>query len=489
MIDNIFCFELDGKTVLGFDTCLDAQAFAQAKMAQFITQPGYLVYPDGAIEPWKASGVTERPRVPGDPGTMVIWGPVFYGESLASLIREPERKDEALSAVIRWIKAREKLKEEALFPGAAGAFIGVSASGPGQTVFFPPERLVKRCIEAAGDPGGISAQQWFHPDLKGDESAVFSAGAMLYCVFCGSPPFYSSDGETLRQDIREGVFTPPGLAAPGLDKDLAKLISGTLEPIKKGEEKKRPEAGTIAKLLGQPGSRSAASWFTPLTEEEEAKLRNERDQYQKTRNLTVKTRRFVIRNTAIITGCAAALLALILGVRGYFKHQAELPTTRGMAPVEVAETYYGAFGTMDHILMDACVINKAGKEDVNMVTNLYVITRVRQAYESMGESSVTAQEWLEAGSPETDRTVFGVTGLRLRTLDGDGSDGEVSFTADYTLWVPSGFDGEEEELPSQEELMNESRPRPPSGIEISDRLTLSFYKDAWRISKIDRIRQ
>jgi hypothetical protein len=489
VIDNIFCFELDGKTVLGFDTRLDAQAFAQAKMAQFITQPGYLVYPDGAIEPWKASGVTERPRVPGDPGTMVIWGPVFYGESLDSLVRDPERRDEALSAVIRWIKACEKLKEEPLFPGAAGALIGTSAPGSGQTVFFLPERLVKRCIEAAGDPGVISAQQWFHPDLKGDESAAFSAGAMLYCIFCKAPPFYNDDREALRQDIREGVFTPPGLAAPGLDKDPAKLISEALEPVKKGEEKKRPTTEAIAKLLGQPGSRNAASWFTPLTEEEEAKLRNERDQYQKTRNLTVKTRRFVIRNTAIITGCAGALLALILGVRGYFKHQAELPTTRGMAPVEVVETYYGAFGVMDHVLMEACVINKAGKDDVNMVTNLYVITRVRQAYEGMGESSIAAQEWLETGSPETNKTVFGVTGIRLRPLDEDGNDGEVSFTADYTLWVPSGFDGEEEELPSQEDLMNEPKPRPPSEIEISDRLTLSFHKDAWRISKIDRIRQ
>ncbi|MDR1566551.1 MAG: hypothetical protein LBS48_04610 [Treponema sp.] len=489
MTDNIFCFELDGRTVLGFDTRLDAQAFAQAKMAQFITQPGYMVYPDGSVEPWKASGVTERSRVPGDPGTMVIWGPAFSGESLDSLIRDPERKDEALPAVIRWIKACEKLKEEALFPGAAGTLIGASASGSGQAVFFPPERLVKRCIEAAGESGVISAQQWFHPDLKGPDSAAFSAGAMLYGIFCGAPPFYSNDREILRQDIREGVFTPPGLAAPGLDKDLAKLISGALEPVKKGEEKKRPAPEAMAKFLGRPGSRSAASWFTPLTEEEEVKLRNERDQYQKTRDLTVKTRRFVIRNTAIITGCAAALLALILGVRGYFKHQAELPTTRGMTPVEVAETYYGAFGTMDHILMDACVINKAGKEDVNMVTNLFVITRVRQAYESMGESAVTAQEWLEAGSPETDKTVFGVTGLKLRTLDGDEGDGEVSFMAGYTLWVPAGFDGEEEELPSQEEMMNNPRPRPPSGIEISDRLTLSFHKDAWRISKIDRIRQ
>jgi hypothetical protein len=314
---------------------------------------------------------------------------------------------------------------------------------------------------------------------------------MLYCVFCGAPPFYRDDAETVRQDIREGVFMPPELAAPGLNGDLARLINEALGPVKKkGEIKKRPSPETLEELIGNPGSRDAASWFTPLSDEEEAKIRNQGEQYKKTRDLTVKTRRFVIRNTAIITGCAAAVLAVVLGIYSYFKHLAELPTTRGMTPVQVAETYYGAFETMDHTLMEACVTNKAGKEDINMVTNLFVISRVRQAYETMGESTVTAREWLESGAEATNRTVFGVTGLNLRPTEGDESDGEVSFEASYTLWMPAGFAGEEEPLPSPDELANsDPEPRPPAGFTFTDKLKIVFLKDAWQIAEIDRARQ
>jgi hypothetical protein len=493
--ERIFCFELDGKDALGFDTGLDAQAFAQAKMAQFITQQGLLVYPDGKTEPWKASGVTERKPDGDGQETMVIWGPAFSGERLDSLVRDRERKDYALDAVRRWIGAREKAgKDGAGFPGAAGAFIAgpAEASCPPGTVLFPPERLVKRCLEAEGNRAVAEAQRWVHPDLAGAESIAFSAAAMLYCVFCGAPPFCGDDAETLRQDIREGVFVPPELAAPGLDGDLAKLIGEALGPVKKGGEvKKRPSPETLGLLVGNPGSRDAASWFAPLSDEEEAKIRNEGEQYKKTRELTVKTRRFVIRNTAIIAGCAAAVLVVVLGIQGYFKHLAEMPTTRGMTPVQVAETYYGGFETMDHILMDACVTNKAGKEDINMVTNLFVISRVRQAYETMGESTIAASEWLESGAEATDRTVFGVTGLSLRTTEGDETDGEVSLRADYTLWLPASFTGEDEEpLPSPDEIMNgDPQPRPPKGMAFTDRLKIVFLKDAWRIAEIDRVRQ
>ena len=115
MAKKIFCFALQNgsepgaQEVLGFDTGLDAQAFAQAKMAQFITQSGCLVYPDGKTEPWKAVGVCER-------GTMVVWGPSFPGESLDQVLTDssgagdpagsPGNKDEAMAAVRSWLKAR-----------------------------------------------------------------------------------------------------------------------------------------------------------------------------------------------------------------------------------------------------------------------------------------------------------------------------------------------------------------------------------------------
>jgi hypothetical protein len=262
---------------------------------------------------------------------------------------------------------------------------------------------------------------------------------------------------------------PPGLAAPGLDGGLAKLISLALAPVKqKSGAPSRPAPAEIGQALGPPGSRPRDSWISPPAGEESAKIRLEQEQFLKRKNLTVKTRRFVARNTAVISGLLIAALVLFLGVRSFIKDQAERPTTLGMAPLEVVETYYGAFGNLDHETMSACVISKAGKGDIELVINLFVITRVRGAYEAGGMNNfISAEDWLKAGSPETDKTVFGVTDLRIRPLG--ESDGEVRMEASYTLWMPENF--------SQETDM---------ATPVIDRLRLTFNKDRWRIAAIER---
>jgi hypothetical protein len=488
-VKRVFNFERDGKQVLGFDTGLDAQAFAQAKMAQFITQTGAIVYPGGKVEPWTAGGVIERADESGK-GVMVVQGPGFPGESLDSLLRNSGRREDAFDAVRFWLDALRSIEEpDVFFPGAAGVMVVMeSAEGfPRGTVLFPPERLMKRCIEADGDRESAASQQWYHPDLHGDERTAFSAGIMLYAVFSGSLPFVRDDGDTLRQDMREGFFMPPELAVPGLDAETAALINGALLSVKKiAEGKKRPPPSVIADRIGKAGDFSAASLIKNLSPEELGKIENEREQYKKTRGLVVKTRRFVVRNTAIITGCAAALAALVLGVISYVKHLDDMPNTIGMTPTQVAETYYDAFGDLDHTLMEACVIKKAGKGDVDMVVNLYVISKMRQAYESI-EAAVPAQTWLDAGSPETDLTIFGVTDLKLTAIETGETDGEVRMKADYTLWMPYSMAGGEEELPPANEVMSENpRPIPPVSFMYSDDLKLTLHKDAWRISEIER---
>jgi hypothetical protein len=323
-----------------------------------------------------------------------------------------------------------------------------------------------------------------HPDLKNDDEIVFTAGAMLYTIFCGEPPFSADDEGALRQDMREGVFMPPDLAAPGLDAALARLIADSITPIKKNTNQLSVTA--LSELPGNLGAKKVSSWFKPLSEDELVKIQTERAQTQKVLERKVKTRRFVKRNKTVIMVCAAVFLGLILSITGYVRHQADLPNTRGMTPVQVAQTYYGAFETMDHALMEACVTGKAGKSDINMVVNLFAVTKIRQAYEPMVDTSYSAQQWLADGAPVTDKTVFGVTGLELKPLDADESDGEVSFEAQYTIWIPGNMAGDTE-TPGSDELMNNEYVQPPPvGQKMTDILGLVWHKDSWRISEILR---
>ena len=492
MSKRIFNFELNGKPVLGFDTGLNAQAFAQAKMAQFITTPGFIVYPDGRVESWQPGGVTEQ-------DTMIIWGPSFPGENLAGIINESGSKDEALNALRFWLRARTALEgiahdgRELPYPGPAGAFIVTAGAGsnpggyPQGAVFFPPARLLKRTLEAEGAEAVLESERWVHPDLEGPEALSFSTGAMLYRVFCGAPPFPGSESDGLHQDIREGVFIPPELAAPGIDPAMAAVISRAMSRTAQNKEENiRPSPDFISGFIGPPASKPVSSWVKPLSGEELSKIRAEQEQYSRKKARAVKTRRFMVRNTTVITISVIVFVILVLIVRGAIQHQAEQPTTKGMSPVEVAQTYYDSFGTLDHTMMDACVTGKAGKGDVEMVINLFVISRVRQAYEVSQGFSMSAQDWIDAGRPVTDKTVFGITDLKIQPLS--ESNANVSLEADYILWMPGSYfrEGEDTPPPGETQDLEESAPIPPVGTITRDRLNLVLLKGAWRISGIDR---
>ncbi|GHV67810.1 hypothetical protein AGMMS49928_05690 [Spirochaetia bacterium] len=488
----IFNHEQEKKPVLGFDTGLDPHAFAQAKLASFITEQGTIVGPGGLVEHWLPGGVVERN------GTMVIFGPAFRGEPLDelldNLVVDDAHRDDALEALRRWIAARSLLDEKIYPPWPAGAFITLSGDGayglppwPAGTVFFPPYRLVKRCLEAeGGDAWRYRAEQWTHPDLKGDEADTFTAAAMLYKIISGDFPFPQADSDLLLQDIREGNFVPLRLAAPGVDEETAVLVSASLAPVVKAQKDGgRPGSEKLAALLGS--GKKAASWIRPLETAEREALKKERERFDKAKTMTVNTRRFVIRNTALIGGIAIAVLIAGLITQSIVKGNLDRPTTRGMNPVEVIDTYYNAITALDHQLMEACVIKKAGESDISMVTNFFVLSKVRQAYEMGSAGFITPAVWMEAGSPPTLDTVFGVSDLAIQELGESPDGGELRFRVSYRLFVPGSALSDEPPTFADGPI----EPSMPQSVSHVDEIRLALQKDpkrgdSWHIVELLR---
>ncbi|MCL2232226.1 MAG: hypothetical protein FWB99_04025 [Treponema sp.] len=466
-----FCFEQNGENALGFDTGLDAKAFAKAKMAQFISIPGFIVYPDGKVEAWHLEGVTERE-------TMLLWGPFFPGECLDDILNDSSRQNEALNALRFWLRSHQALKtvsaekKEPPFPGPAGAYIVTERQAgtfPAGTVLFPPARLLKRYLELDGE-------RWIHPDLDGAEAISFSAAAMLYRVFCGDAPFTKDTLEELRQDIREGVFTPPALAAPGLDLQMADIITRAMSQSKDG--KVRPAPAAVSECLGT--TQPVSSWMKPLNEEERLRIQAEQEQYISKKTRAVKTRRFMVRNTVLLAGAAIAVVLIFFSILGINRHIAEQPSTRGMSAGEVVQAYYAAFSSLDPLMMRACLLGRAGRRDIDLVSNLFAVSRIRQAFEiDLGQAIFfPAQEWLDAGQPVTERIVFGITELSIRMISQDETN--AVFEAEYLLWMPGTFFLEDGETPPLDELP------PPGSLTLMDRLYLAVHRGTWRITEIYR---
>ncbi|MDR0585022.1 MAG: hypothetical protein LBG57_11860 [Treponema sp.] len=493
---RIFNFEVEGGPALGFDTGLDSRSFAQAKLALFMNEPGLIVRPGGApLEIWKASGVIEREgEDAGLSSVMVVWGPPFEGKRLDLLINDSARQNEALAAAVRWIEALSSLGERQVSLRPFAALVSSGASYPPGTVFFAPDNLALRCMQAEGPDALIrGGERYVHPDLSGARAAAFTAAAMLYRVFAGAAPFPAQEELTLRQDMRELNFLPVRFAAPGLDEKLAAFMQKALSPAAGtgGGANKGPQSGAalfrqLPEILKPAGVQEAAVFFFhPLSDAERLRLTKEKDRFLKKKNLAVKTRRFVMRNAALIAGAAAAALITLLAARSVVKSQAEGPGTRGMDSAQVVQGYYGAFGGLDHQLMEACVTKGAGKSDIEMVVNLFVISKVRQAYETgAAPPLISAGEWRDSGGGPVDSQVFGVTDLEIERLSGNETTDEIRYRAAYTLWLPQGR--QEEESPDAGGPGAAEASRLPQGVQYTDELTLVRNRGNWRISAINR---
>ena len=540
-----FLFELEGETVLGFDTGLDARAFARAKLAQLVTEHGLIVRPGdddaaGSVEIWKASGVIEYAdanqamlanQTMVVDQTMVVWGPAFKGERLDLIVNDNTRRDQALSAIALWLRAILTLDEKSrvsvpLWPCAAI----VASDGESPQVFFAPPSLALRCLRADAE-SLYSGYEWYvHPDFGGTELVLgqqgpssltrytsqnqfksestranqrtaFTAAAMLYRVLVGTPPFPATDDIVLPQDMRDGNFLPIRLAIPGLDERLAGLIQRVLEP----NVKRNTVTGTIigkplpGELLQAIQTASVSSLILPISGTDRQVLEKEKAQFLKVKTASVKTKRFVIRNAGILLASLAALVVAIFFISTIVNSRAARPTTEGLDPIQVIESYFNAFGELDHHFMENIVLRRVGRNDINMVINLFVINRVRMAHEfSSTPLIISAAQWKEMGGGETALAVFGVTDLhieqmefrrdttpqrgRARRYDGE----ELHFRVTYQFWVPAQMLGGSP-YAREARLAIESGELPlPVSFRHVDIVTLVRRHGNWRISDISR---
>jgi len=433
---------VDGKTAVCFDTGLDPRAFARTKMSQSLIETGIVSYPDGSRETWKPAGVNETN------GLMRVWGPLFAAQRLDILLERTTQsvqtaskqaaQQAALQAVAFWIRAKMLLGDtrSSSNPGAA-FFCGEDGKAPGQkkgTVFFAPEHLSNRCLLIEG----IETDRYNCPDLTGMEAAAFCAALMLYLILTGAHPYPAA---TIYQDMREGVFLPPHLAAAGLDKKMSSLILTALHlPV---EKKRTAKSGTdilagFLKILFDREKNVAgfSSFFNTLTVEENARFEKERKKYLFRQNTIVKTRRFTAQNKYIILGITVGLLFVLFIFFSTTKSFSQRPTTAGMVSDKVIMAYYDAFSSLNHVFMEACIMG-ADKADINTAAGLYAIAKTREAYERTNTPSIiSARVWKENGGELPAPNVFGVTDLMITYLAGSEEENMILYRTEYLLWSP-----------------------------------------------------
>ncbi len=529
---------LDGRAVLAVDSHMDSTSFAQARMAQLLNELGYLVHNDGRIEEWRLEGTMETD------GHVAFYGPAFPSRPLLECI-ENDEGSAALDALRRWAAARQSLLRHikpAPAPIPAGALMDDSG-----VFLFLPERLVRRALDARGTSFVLENwRRWNHPDLFGEPAELYTLGTLAFRLFGGQVPFDQSDVEAVYTEMRYAPPPSVRFAAPNLAQEIANHIDSALRlsvnqltPDARTTRRLAASAGLTARLaapinqaarnadaagdgdtvkkeqsdsareneaknasdahakrtpplsdfslfreeLGPVGSGGPEIFRVELSAEDSVRLARERAKY-KAKKQAVSAKRGFQRNSVIIAAVCAGLLLIGLGVRSAYIRNAEKPTTAGMSPMEVLETYYGAFNTLDYELMETCTEKPAGKDDIKATMNLHIVVKIRFAYETI-DTHMSPDEWLEQGSPLGNTIVYGVNELRIETLDDDESDGRTSFTVEYLFWQP----GNPEDQPySSETSLEAGNIGPPAPVSTTrrDKVYITQKKGLWRVAQIDR---
>jgi len=432
MGQRIHISEANNQPALCFDTGLDPRSFARTKMSQSLIDPGFIVNSDGSHETWKVTGVNEIG------GFMRVFGPYVPGkrldlllEGIGTISQLPVLKQEALEAVVNWSKAKMYLGDTRSASNPGASFVSKEGN-----VFFAPEHISSRCLFIEGN----KLDSYNCPDLIGMNTTAFCTAAMLYKILTGTLPYSSDD---IYQDMREGIFLPIHLAAPGLNAQLAELIQIALMlPVEKKKNAVQKSgidilSGILEILTGSENKAvSVSSLFKTVSFDEVKRYENEKKNYLFRTNMILKTKRYILNNKPFLIGIAIGIAFILFILFNTVLNIKSRPTTEGMPPDAVAIAYYDAFSSLNHDFMEAC-IQGADSRDINAVATFYAVTKQKQAYEGGNAPAIIqAKVWKETGGQLPAPNVFGVTDLNVDHIGGEEEEGLIVYQADYDLWSP-----------------------------------------------------
>jgi hypothetical protein len=405
----------DGRPVLAIPVGTGRNEIFLSKLRGLRASPGFRVGPDG---------VSER-RLEGfyqEEGRLYLYGPWEPGVCLEEVLQQGEalpylrRLARALAAL--GDRRPEELATDAVRFLEDGSVELLSPQVMRQLRAIQPEEHRLRTFEALN-----------HPDSRGPS---YCLAAMLYRLVAGEYPFAAAGIEDTRRRARELRLAPLSLSHPRVRGEVSTAV---MDGLGRG----RGSPPTLERWAALLEQWEAEGLFRELPEEEARTLaaRAGREQEQAAR--AYRRREFWRRHwrtaliVAAIVAAAGILSATVLG------NLLQPRSTRGLSPREVVESFYRSANTLDHERMQDCVTGRAGRQLINQVIHVYVMSRVQQGYE--GRSLFrSAEEWDRAGRPQLHppEGVFGITDLSLQPLEGQAG---PAFQVSYRLWTPDPDQG------------------------------------------------
>jgi hypothetical protein len=456
----------DGNS-LGIPTGFSKKAFSLMKLTERKATNGWYVH-DNVIEEWKIEGFIESDE------TIYVTGPYHEGKLLSQVIRFPD--EDKLPYLKRLAEALALIEERSLeLPPLFTN--GVLFTDSGGVLFFPP-----RFMQVIKNNQPLSYRLTYyepynHPDLSGTENLSFALGALSYLMLTGELPFFSEHEEELRLQIRDRAILSPLFRRPELQPEISNLIMTALGKA----SGKRPTLEAWVRHLSQW---SAEGVTRRITEEERSHILSQAEDVGKKHETAYRIKNFLRRRGSTIL-IAVAAVTVVGWIAGSILQNVLAPrVTRGFSPEEVVSTFYTSINSFDHLTMEDCVVDNAGKPLLTEVMNLFVVTRMRYSYEGT-TGFLPADDWVLAGRPVPPEgySVYGVANLFIEPAPAP-SPAERAFTVKYEKWLPHQSD-----TPPSAEDVAANRVLTPiaEGYERTERVFLRQDREDWVIYRIEEL--
>jgi hypothetical protein len=467
----------EGTDVLAIPVGLGRNDFVLTKFADLRAIPGRLVR-DGEVEEWRLTGFFKHQE------RLYLYGPFLKGRFLSEVIEGSW--EQSLPYLIRLVDALLRLAAQELLPEYLQAD-AVHFPDEGGVLFLPlPVMREARNMLPVEHRLGVY-ESINHPDFKEPKTALsFGVAALLYRAIRGEYPFLADSEEEVHNRARYRKLPSLELELPGLRRDLAGTVAAGL-----GRGSGAPPSLESWRELLESCRREGI--YRQIGEEERAALQAQARKEQERLNRSYRQKVFWQRNWKTVLIVAVAVVGVGIVAGSFLKNALAPRPTHGFPPRKVVETFYESMNTLDHTLMEACVVNGAGKGTINEVMNLYVLSRVSLGYEGRSHI-IPADQWVKDGKPPLSPpdTLYGVTDLQIQQLRGEP---EPEFLVHYVKWFPkpsedqalsppAGGSGEQQGGTGSEAAAGPAEPTYESRS-MEDRVQLRQDRGDWVIFKIE----
>lgn len=467
-MELISTLEHEGKKVLAIHTGMNPRSFAQSSMPRLQSQEGIIIFPNGETSSWLFEGtrcVTEGARE-----HMEFWGPTFDGESLLDIVAGDKKQawkwlHHTISSINKAVVDEKITPEFVTSLGAAGPI--AILCGKDKSILLLPGDLCSRCASNQGEKKEITHRlAWIHPDhrLHNPMRAIsFMAGICAYRILSGKMPFESNDpdnnSEGLSEIMRNGFFEGLLLASPSLKPAAAQAVDSLITAT---------SAASTETLLAF--SSDIDSLYDPARAgiEKTESFQAKKKAAKRKRESGLNRKRFFRKRSSILI-----IVGIIAGIGGLigltlFKDIKDKPNTLNMSTTEIVQGYYEGIGNLDQEISTTYSVKGLKTDYDSFVTNLYVTSKMREAYERNGGLLSPAELYI---NKETNgRMIFGLTRLHIENIT--ESEAKSQFKASFYIWMPYADEQSEDQVQLSVYL-------------YEDIISLQWIKDRWLVSLIE----